>query len=134
MDNMNKEELAIIEQKLGRSLKTDEVNLIEELAAKSFISTEAAYVEPKPSLEDQTLEEIRSQPDCEEIQIRPEKDNPFKNISQIIIRSKTLGKQVVMDFTYTDIFRDGKLVGREGGITKVTISDLSGVANDNILR
>lgn len=122
---LSSQELVLLKQRIGRELNPSEIELIQELADKDYLTPEVFDVEPEPSPEDRVLDEVRSQSDCEEIQIRPKEDNPFNNISQIIVKSRILGKQVIMDFSYTDIMRDGRLVGREGGITKTTILELS---------
>ena len=79
--------------------------------------------EPELSETDKARIEIESASDCERLIIRPSRNNDFNNISTEILRSSKLNKQVTFLYKYEDLIRDGKLVGREGGVNESIIEE-----------
>ena len=61
---------------------------------------------------------IVKQDDAKQTLIRPLKDNPYSNFSEEYLESKSLKKRVRIVYTYKDVMRDRKLVGRALESTK----------------
>lgn len=125
---MEKPDKSLIEKTLGRTVTDSEMSLIDELSSKYEVHDK--HEEHVPSEEETVEESIRSASDFVEEHIRPIENNPFGNISQTILSSKSVGKKIVCDYSYTEVIRDGEVVGREGGITSKTVLAINGRVKD----
>jgi len=69
--------------------------------------------EPERNTTDELKELILQQEDAIQLLVRHIKDNPFSNVSEEILSSKTIGKRIRTVFHYKDELDDnGNLVGK----------------------
>jgi len=69
--------------------------------------------EPEKNTTDELKELILQQEDAIQLLVRHIKDNPFSNVSEEILSSKTIGKRIKTTFHYKDELDDnGNLVGK----------------------
>lgn len=116
----------LIEERLGRHLTETEQSFVADamgadLLADDVVSPEPP--EPESSPEEQLLIDIREADDHEEQRIIPEERNPFGNLSAVVHRSASLGKEVVEVWRYHRVTRGGRLVGREGNVAELLVRE-----------
>lgn len=104
-------------------LSNEQKQFLKELIKQEWTINEPPPPEPEPSKEEKMIADIRTKKDCKEIQVRPKMVNRFKNISAVVVRSKSEGKQVVCHYFYYNLKKLAKMVGREGGIKRMVIED-----------
>ena len=113
-------DLRTIEVALARELTVDEKALVETLEDAGLVVSEAPPADPEPT----EAETIMAAPDCEYIEDKPEKDNPFGCVRSRTYRSKELGREVVYTYDFKVRLRDGEPVTEDAVVEYVEVRDL----------
>jgi len=116
-------DIVAVEGTLKRVITGQEKTFLTELANANILDTKYFLLPEQPIKEADT---IMASNDIESIVIVPEKDNPYKMPSQFIWRSRLLGREVVLDYTYEPIMRDNVMVGWNAVRVVETVRNISG--------
>lgn len=104
---------------------------LEDLRDQDWSITEPPEEFEEPE-EDKVRRQIEETSDGETLVAKPKENNPFKNISVEVLRSKSLNKQLVFFYKYKNLKRKKKLVGREGGVFKVKIEKYKAITVEEL--